>query len=124
MFHALVSEENKPSYTVSNQLCADCYFRKVSYAHFGTKNHWRQLKDLFESQNGRCALSGVSLTLGVDVELDHIKPSSREGTDSLDNVQWVLCVVNRMKDHMLESEFFGLVEKLYHTMKERNTPSA
>jgi len=55
--------------------------------------------------------------MGVDAELDHIIPSSRGGSDEPSNTQWVLCVVNRMKDHMLQPEFFGLVEKLYFTMK-------
>ena len=57
------------------------------------------------------------MTLGKNAELDHITPSSREGSDDPANTQWVLCVVNRMKDHMLESEFFGIVESLYLTMK-------
>lgn len=104
----------------SHKLCEDCYFKGTCASHFGSQVQWRSLKEKFFLQNGKCALSGVSLTLGIDVELDHIVPSSRGGKDELDNVQWVLCVVNRMKDHMLETEFFGLVEKLYRTMKERN----
>ena len=69
------------------------------------------------AQDEKCALSGCCLTLGVNAELDHINPSSRGGESELDNVQWVLCVVNRMKYHMTETEFFTLVERLYLTMK-------
>jgi len=107
----------------TSRYCVDCYLRRVSFAHFKTETHWKRLKAQYEAQQGKCALSGVELTLGDNAELDHIKPSSRGGSDELDNVQWVLCVVNRMKDHLLESEFFGLIEKLYHTMKERSVSS-
>ena len=101
-----------------HRFCEDCYFKSIAFKRLGASKHWRAIQQKFQDQHGRCALSGVQLTLGVDAELDHIMPSSRKGSDNLDNVQWVLCVVNRMKDHMLESEFFGLIEKLYHTMKE------
>lgn len=105
-----------------NLLCEDCYFERISYDRLGSLKHWQIIKQRFYEQEGRCALSGIGLTLGKDAELDHIMPSSRNGSNKPCNVQWVLCVVNRMKDHMLETEFFGLVESLYHTMKERNTP--
>jgi len=105
-----------------NRLCEDCYFKRTSVDHFGNHSHWLALKDLFYSQGCKCALSGVPMVLGENAELDHITPSSRAGSNDITNTQWVLCVVNRMKDHMLESEFFGLVESLYRTMKERNAP--
>ena len=106
-----------------SRLCEDCYFKRVSVRHFGNNRYWQALKDMFYRQGSKCALSNVSLTLGESIELDHIIPLSHDGPDDITNVQWVLCVVNRMKDHMLESEFFGLVESLYHTMKKHQTPT-
>ena len=100
-----------------NSLCEQCYYQTVSYRHLNTTKCWRQLRDKFMAQDEKCALSGCCLTLGVNAELDHINPSSRGGESELDNVQWVLCVVNRMKYHMTETEFFTLVERLYLTMK-------
>ena len=107
----------------TSRCCVDCYLRRVSFAHFKTEIHWQHLKQQYNTQQGKCALSGVELTLGDNAELDHIKPSSHGEANELDNVQWVLGVVNRMKDHMLESEFFALIENLYHTMKERISSS-
>ncbi len=102
---------------LGHKMCEQCYYRDISHKHFKTGKYWAQLKSKFATQSGKCALSGCDLIIGVNAELDHINPSSRGGESELDNVQWVLCVVNRMKDHMTETEFFGLVEKLYHTMK-------
>lgn len=57
------------------------------------------------------------MTLGKDCELDHIVPSFRDGVNTVENTQWTLMVCNRMKDNLLEDEFFGLIEQIYHTMK-------
>ena len=74
----------------------------------------------FEEQGGKCAISGIQMTMGKDAELDHIIPAFRGGQNALENIQWVLKVCNRMKDSMLEEEFFELIEKIYNSMKERN----
>ena len=103
-----------------HRMCEDCYFKHTAKHRMGTSKHWQEIKRKFYLQESKCALSGVPIVLGKNAELDHITPSARDGSDDITNVQWVLCVVNRMKDHMLESEFFGLVENLYHTMKECN----
>jgi hypothetical protein len=104
-----------------NRLCEQCYYQSVSHKHFKTGKFWKELKTLFEKQDGKCALSGFQLSIGVDADLDHILPSFRGGSSGLDNVQWVLRVVNQMKTHSTEKEFFSLVESLYFTMKGKET---
>ena len=100
-----------------NRLCADCYFKKRAGCIRGTKIEWQEIRDKFHAQNGKCPLSGIALTLGLNAELDHIIPSSRGGGDNIENLQWVLTRVNRMKHQMIESEFFELIETLYHFKK-------
>lgn len=100
-----------------NRLCVKCYLRSISVSHFGTTRLWEQLLHKFNEQNSRCALSGFPLTLGVDAELDPILPKGIGGSELIANTQWVLHVVNRMKDKLLEDDFFGLIEGLYQTMK-------
>lgn len=42
--------------------------------------------------------------------LDHIKPLSKGGTHTLDNVQIVHPVVNALKGEMLQQEFIGWIK--------------
>jgi CRISPR/Cas system Type II protein with McrA/HNH and RuvC-like nuclease domain len=100
-----------------SSLCALCYCKEIAYHRLGTRTHAAVLLERFTQQGGKCALSGSEIFLGRDAELDHIVPRARGGSDSPENTQWVLCVVNRMKDHLLEDEFFDLIKRLYTTMK-------
>jgi 5-methylcytosine-specific restriction endonuclease McrA len=104
---------------VGNRFCQRCYLKAVSRDHLGTVTRWHELLDLFEKQKGQCALSGRSLILGVDADLDHINPRSRGGTNDLSNLQWVLANINGFKSNMFEDEFFILIEDIYVTMKAR-----
>lgn len=111
----------KPS-MLDNKRCANCYIKRISQRHFGTTTCWEQLKKKLEVQQGKCALSGFPLTLGLNAELDHIKPTSKQGCRDISNTQWVLKAVNRMKDHMLEDDFYELIRGLYkHMTKNRRT---
>lgn len=67
--------------------------------------------DLFGQQQGRCALSGVTLQFGKeqDASLDR-KDSSRGYTP--DNVQWVHKWVNLMKTDLSEAEFIDWCRKV------------
>jgi hypothetical protein len=68
---------------------------------------------MFVSQNATCALTGFPLTLGLNAEVDHIQPLNKGGERDISNTQWVLGVVNRMKEDMDEKKFFALVKALY-----------
>jgi hypothetical protein len=108
---------------LNNRVCETCYFRNIARRHLGTGKVWKQLKDKFEEQKGRCALSGFPITLGVNAELDHIMPVAKGGERDIENTQWVLRVVNRMKRDLPEDEFFTLIEGLYKHMKQRKRVS-
>jgi 5-methylcytosine-specific restriction endonuclease McrA len=63
-----------------------------------------QLRSLIEKQQFCCALTGVSLTPD-DAQLDHIIAITNGGTNSIDNLQVVHKVINKMKNTMTNREF-------------------
>ena len=103
----------------NNRLCETCYYKSISRKHFDTSLCWKELQEKFKSQAGRCALSGLPLALGVNAELDHIIPKARQGCKDAANTQWVLRAVNRMKNNMLERDFYTLIEALYKHRRTR-----
>ena len=71
----------------------------------------RQLYELIEDQEFRCALSGMKLTPKM-ARLDHKVPVSKGGDDSVDNLQWVHEEINRMKGTMDNQEFLELCKRI------------
>jgi len=76
----------------------------------------KQIWDLFEKQNRKCALSGVDIQFGVN---SRIKEKKRECTASLDridnakgyvkgNIQWIHKDVNKMKNTHTQEEFIKI----------------
>jgi hypothetical protein len=65
------------------------------------------LMRLIESQNFKCALTGVELTTET-ANLDHRVPRKNGGSDSISNLQWILEDVNRMKGSLTQGEFIRL----------------
>ena len=96
-------------------VCLDHWFANVASNWLSTRSLWKDLKAIWEKQSGRCIFTGDELVPGVNASLDHIVPLSRGGTNSLDNVQWVLYRVNKMKGDMLESEFLDMCRKVLRT---------
>jgi hypothetical protein len=102
-----------------HKTCETCYLKRVSLRHFGTMRFGEELKKMFQSQNGKCALSGLPIVIGQNADLDHITPKLQGGRDELNNVQWVLDIVNNFKSGMLEKDFFNLIQNIYETMRSR-----
>lgn len=67
----------------------------------------KDLRDLIESQEYRCALSGVVLVPDT-AELDHIVAVSAGGDHSVENLQIVHVDINRMKAAMDNDKFIKL----------------
>lgn len=97
---------------VSTTLCLKHYLQFTAKTHFRTSKRYKELEDLFNSQQGICPYTGRKLTLGVDASIDHIVPKSRGGSDDLNNLQWVYYQVNFMKGDMLEEEFLELARSI------------
>jgi hypothetical protein len=80
---------------------------EVKAARSYRKNYgleWKPLKAKFDKQTGRCAISGVQITIGRNAELDHIIPKAKGGTNTIENLQWVHSTVNRIKGALLLTE--------------------
>jgi hypothetical protein len=90
----------------SRSLCKKCVIKNIATKGLQDRSRWTELSELYESQNGCCAVTGKSIELGTgDASLDHIIPTSRGGGNELGNLRWVHITVNRMKNDMLDSEF-------------------
>ncbi len=103
----------------NNVRCIACYLKMMGACSAGGARFWKDLKDLYEKQNGRCPYTGRQLTLGLDTELDHVVPKSQGGTCSINNVQWVYAPINQMKRDHLHDRFLELVSEIYlHSVKQ------
>jgi len=71
----------------------------------------KQLKQLIEAQEFRCSLSGEKLSPD-NAELDHKIPLSTGGRCDIENLQWVLAEINRMKGTMGQARFIELCRKV------------
>jgi 5-methylcytosine-specific restriction endonuclease McrA len=66
-----------------------------------------ELKLLWEAQGGICALTGRGMDL-FNSSLDHIKPVTRGGRHTVDNLQFTLQTANAMKRNLMLAELLEL----------------
>ncbi|MCD0459152.1 HNH endonuclease [Roseiconus lacunae] len=71
----------------------------------------KQLFDLLNEQQFRCALTGEKLKPST-VEADHIIPLEKGGQNCIENIQLVLGEINRMKSTMDQDRFVELCTKV------------
>lgn len=118
--------------------CTNCSYKKISQDRSYGKIHntyYQQLKkaairrnivflisieDLwnqYEKQEGKCAFTGLNLTLtnsnhlrDQTASLDRIDSSKGYTTD---NIQWAHKHVNKMKMDLEEKEFFSIIKQVY-----------
>lgn len=70
-----------------------------------------ELRQLWESQGGRCALTGIPLLL-EEAELDHSIPRSKGGGHTIGNLRWVHKMANRAKGEHSDAEFQAWLDKV------------
>ena len=105
--------------TLNNKnYCEKHYLQKISNTRLGTSKFWQALKLLIEKQNYKCALTGDDISFEDDIELDHILPIYRGGTNELSNIQWVTRQANWFKRALTEDELIELCEKIVLTLKK------
>ncbi len=102
--------------TIPNQkLCLECYMKILSHDNLGSRADWPLLLEKFNSCGGKCAYSGLQLTLGTDASLDHIIPVSKGGAFAdINNLQWVHRTVNSLKRDLLEEELLKWISLIYN----------
>ena len=66
----------------------------------------KQLASLWKSQKGKCALTGRRLDRSA--QLDHRHPKSKNGADTIENLQWVCAEVNYAKRDLTHGQFTAL----------------
>lgn len=71
----------------------------------------KELRNLIDRQQYRCALTGMELEPDI-ADADHIIPVSRGGDHSIENVQVVHRDVNQAKGTMTNDEFIQLCRKV------------
>lgn len=92
--------------------CSTCYFKRMARKHAGGTRHWAELRDLFDLQKGRCALTREPLILGLNSSIDHRTPVSRGGARAVANVQWVTATINWAKQDRTNEEFVALCRQV------------
>lgn len=80
----------------------------------------KQIMDLVEHQEFRCAISGRALTPET-ASVDHIVPLSRDGAHSLGNIWVVDHLVNKAKGTLTIDEFVAMCRDVM--ANEANIPS-
>lgn len=76
-----------------------------------------QLRALWDSQGGRCALTGRQLS--DSAQLDHILPRARGGETDISNLRWVCEEANIAKRHMTDDEFLTLCRECVEWIARR-----
>lgn len=99
---------------VAGAFCLDHWLLNLGRPHGLTRKGGglQLLKELWEGQNGRCAVTGEVLVPGVNASLDHIVPRSRGGSSDRSNLQWVTSQVNHMKWDLTHEEFVAMCAKV------------
>ena len=71
--------------------CTDHFFKNSAHGTLKNSSLWQDIKKLAEKQNYICPLTGDKLIAGVNMSLDHIKPSSKYPhlLQDLNNLQWL-----------------------------------
>jgi hypothetical protein len=107
---------NKPHLS-NNKLCEKCYYYKASGKALKTKTRWKELQQLLIKQDFKCYYTGIPLTLGVNTSIDHVIPTARGGSFTIDNIVWVHIDINVMKRAHSVSQFIELCNLVVNKIK-------
>lgn len=102
----------------SNLHCEKHYYSFTAYRHLGTKKMANFIREKLESQNFKCAYSGINLVLGINASVDHIKSRVRypDLQNEPTNIHWVDIRINLMKRELDEEEFLFLIQSIHNNM--------
>lgn len=96
----------------SGKFCRTCYFKTSANNWLEDARRWKELSDMFDSQNGLCAYTGDQLILGLNSSIDHKTPRSLGGKNEIENLHWITWASNRMKNEMVHDEYVRLCHEV------------
>ena len=101
-------------HAVAGAFCLHHWFKNIGSSHgFNVKNGGiALLKQLWDEQEGRCAVTGRALVPGNGASLDHVVPTSKGGTNEKSNLRWVLWEINRAKSDMTHEQFVAMCREV------------
>lgn len=88
--------------------CTVCRLKKAAKEHLGSTKSWPLLYGLLRDYEFRCAYTGRALEPGVNLSFDHVKPRSKGGADSIDNLVPADLYVNQAKNNLSVRDFRAL----------------
>ena len=92
-----------------SRICEAHFYYKISSNTLKSVELWQELRAIAERQNYICPLTGDTLVAGVNMSLDHIKPTSKypELRTDLKNLQWLSKWANLAKFDLDINEFIA-----------------
>lgn len=111
-----VAHKDRKAVTKGN--CEECWFRGISAKNLGSTKFSSRIKSIFESQLGKCAISGRDIFPGNNASLDHIIPVSSGGNNKSSNLQWICIIVNFMK---MTGSYEDLIRICYKIVNKKET---
>jgi ATP adenylyltransferase len=72
--------------------------------------------DVLKAANGRCALCGITKK-DRPLQVDHIKPRSKDGTNAIENLQALCDECNRAKSNGDGTNFSGMSQRASRSLK-------
>lgn len=100
-------------------VCEDCWFKEIARKRTKATRNWALIKELLIKQEYKCAYTGKPLVVGKNASLDHIMPSSKGGSDKINNLQWVDIDINEMKNDFAHDDFLNTIKHiLIYTQKQ------
>lgn len=105
--------------TITNKIC----YKRSSSKKPHRKTYSQETRQLiYERANGRCELCGREILL-EDMTIDHIKPLSMGGEDSINNISCACEPCNIFKGNILPDTFFERISLIYLYQMEKKTHS-
>jgi CRISPR/Cas system Type II protein with McrA/HNH and RuvC-like nuclease domain len=78
------------------------------------------LEELWKEQEGKCYYTGLPLTIGINSSVDHIVPTSKNGSNEKKNLCWTLYAINRMKLDKDKAYFIKLCKEVNNFVRGKN----
>ncbi len=78
----------------------------------------KELKILWDKQEGKCAITKTVLIPGINVALDHIIPKTQNGNNDIDNLRFIHYNINLMKFNLTDIEFKTILKDILPNLLE------